>query len=384
MDTGKQPFIGNTYAAVIQKIIEGHVPCPSRVNDRVEPDTDRIVMKALNREPSKRFSTALEMARTIEVTVGQDKIWGTRNKLRRLAAGSDTVDVPSQGLTNRRRGGRLAGWLTAMAAGVVIIAAGYGALQRPDILRDLRIRASALLQRSGSGEREELLEASGTPDGSMEVMLSPPVSSPDSGRAETDNLQAQIDTIETLLAAGPPAGIAPEPDILKAAAEPIAENAVEEQENIEVPPDDPVPATGLIEIYVQPESEIHIDGRWRASADRFGPAELTTGPHDLTLKQRGFRDYTERIVIRRGELSRRRIELQRITGGLDFKTIAGASVIINGKFHGTTPLQAPILLPAGKYLVELKKHGYLTWTGEVDIPTDETLDLKINMIQRQQ
>ena len=47
------------------------------------------------------------------------------------------------------------------------------------------------------------------------------------------------------------------------------------------------------------------------------------------------------------------------------------------------PLKTPIHLPAGKYLVELKKHGYLTWTGEVDIPSGESLSLKLNMIQRQ-
>ncbi len=377
MVTGQQPFSGNTYAAVIQRIIGGHIPQPGRVNENVCNETDCIIMKALSREPSKRFGTALEMARTIEACVGQEKVWSMRNRLRRLAGGSDpAVTVAESTPQRRRRRGSARKWITGIAAAAVIISAGYTAWERPDIVQGLRTKAENVIEGFRSEKPAGLLPASGLPNGTMESMFT---SAADTGAVEPDSSTLTAEAVDPVHAAGPPEGIAPEPDTLAAVIEeepPVVPEEIVAQE-------EPVPAIGLIDIYVEPEAEIHIDGRWRASTDRFGPVELTVGPHDITLKQHEFIEYSERIVIRKGELSRRRIELQRVTGSLDFTTIAGASVFVNGTYHGTTPMKAPIQLAAGKYLVELKKHGYLTWTGEVDIPASETLSLKINLIQRQ-
>jgi serine/threonine-protein kinase len=381
MVTGRQPFTGNTYAAIIQKIVDGHIPHPCRINEKVSPEAARIIMKALSREPSKRYRTALEMARTIEAYVGQEKVWSLRNRIRRLVSGYDPAVTVSEPAPARRRRGSARKWLAGMAAAVVVFAAGYTAVERPDIIRGLRTKTENVLSGLRSEKPAGLLEASGTPGGSMENMFT---SAADTCSVETDSLSAAMEIPDPIAPAGPPEGIAPEPDTLAAVTESTpVEITSDERDEEPVVEEEPAPAIGLIDIHVKPEAEIHIDGRWRASADRFGPVELTAGPHDIALRQRDYREYTERIVIRKGELSRRRIELQRITGSLDFTTVAGASVFINGKFRGTTPLQNPIQLPSGKYLVELKKHGYLTWNGEVDIPSSETLSLRINMIQRQ-
>ena len=377
MVTGKQPFSGNTYAAVIQKIIDGHIPHPCRVNELVSPEVDRVIMKALSREPSKRYGTALEMARTIEACVGQEKVWTLRNRLRRLAGGSDPAVTIAGTAPPRRRRGSPGKWIAGIAAAAVILAAGYTAYEHPDIIRSLRTRAGKMLEGFRMEKPADLLPASGTPNGTMENIFT---AAADTSAVSIDSLATAEDKVDPVHPAGAPEGIAPEPDTLAATVVPDPPAPQEEEPVVE---EEPVPAVGLIDIYVVPEAEIHIDGRWRASTDRFGPVELTVGPHEITLRQRDYKEYTERIVIRHGELSRRRIELQQETGSLDFTTVAGASVFVNGKYHGTTPLQSPIPLIAGKYLVELKKHGYMTWTGEVEIPSSETLSLKINMIQRQ-
>ncbi len=381
MVTGKQPFTGNTYAAVIQKIIDGHIPHPGRVNEKVSSEADRIIMKALSREPSKRYGTALEMARTIEAYVGQEKIWSLRNRVRRLIGGYDPAMTVTEPAPRRRRRGNAKKWIAGMAAAAVVIAAGYTVVERPAIIRGLRTRAEGVLSALRSEKPEGLLEASNTPGESMESMFT---AAADTGAVETDSTAAGMERFDPVSPAGPPEGIAPEPDTLVAAAEPVPEeDSSDRQDEEPVVEEEPALAVGLIDIYVEPEAEIHIDGRWRASTNWFGPVELPAGPHDISLRQHDYIEYTERIVIRKGELTRRRIELQRVTDSLDFTTVAGARVFVNGKFHGTTPLQNPIQLPSGKYLVELKKHGYLTWTGEVDIPSNESLSLKINMIQHQ-
>jgi hypothetical protein len=378
MVTGSQPFSGSTYAAVIQKIIEGRIPHPSKLNAGVSAEAGGIIMKALSREPSRRFGTALEMARAIEAYAGQEKVWSLRNRLRRLVAGPDPASAASPDIRIRRRRPRRARrWVGGLAAAAVLSAAGYAAVQNPDVFRDLASRARTAIEDLRGRAPGETIEASGTPGGSMAGAFT---STADTSASAPDTSSVPAGGAEPVRPAGPPEGTAPDPDTIfvPASAEPAP--GPEQEQAIE---EEPAPSVGLLDIYVRPEAEIHVDGRWRASAERFGPVELEEGPHDITLRQRDYREYSERIYIRRGELSRRRIELQRVTGRLDFLTTAGASVFVNGKFHGTTPLGSPLQLPAGRYLVELKKHGYLTWSGEVDIPAEETLSLKIIMTRRQ-
>jgi len=367
MVTGKQPFSGNTYAAVIQKIIDGHIPHPARVSEEVSPEADRLIMKALGREPSKRFSTALEMAREIEAVVGQEKVWSLRNRLRRLAGGPDpTVTVPAQATVRSRRP-RVGRWITGIAAAAVIAASGYAIFERPDIVDTVREKAENVISRFGSAESGRLVEASPSGGGTMEELFTTALDTTDAG---PDSTAADTFSIETLAPAGPPEGIAPEPEAMEVSPPPVEEP-------------EPAPAVGIIDIHVQPEAEIFIDGRWRASADRFGPEELPAGAHEIRLSQAGYDEYREKLVIRKGEMSRRRIELQKKTGGLDFTTIAGASIFVGGELLGVTPLQRPLRLTAGKHLVDLKKHGYRTWTGEVEIPASETVTLKIDLIPHQ-
>jgi hypothetical protein len=193
---------------------------------------------------------------------------------------------------------------------------------------------------------------------------------------------------ETIAASANPAPdeAAPSPDGATSAPEasvPSEEAAAERTiAGPERPPDPSPQPTGLLEIIVFPEADVIIDERLRGSTERFGPVEISAGEHDLVLRQIGFREYRETLHIKRGELSRRRLELQPVTGQLDFETVAGASIFVSGEPRGLTPLGAPIVLPAGRYLVELRKHGFVTWSGEVQIPADETLRLRINLVQQ--
>jgi serine/threonine protein kinase/uncharacterized low-complexity protein len=89
--TGTQPFLGDNYAAVIQNIINGGISAPSRIRKDISPGAEELVMKALHREPGKRFRSALEMARAIESLLGQERLASSRERLRRLAAGEDDL-----------------------------------------------------------------------------------------------------------------------------------------------------------------------------------------------------------------------------------------------------------------------------------------------------
>jgi hypothetical protein len=140
------------------------------------------------------------------------------------------------------------------------------------------------------------------------------------------------------------------------------------------------PATGFIDIVVDPAAEISIDGRRRTSGERLTMLELPAGTHEIACRSDGYRDYVETVQVKRGELSRRRIELERLTGTLMFETAAGTRIFVDGSFKGTVPLGAPLDLPVGTHRIELKNAGYQTWSNTVYVPADETVRLAISLV----
>ncbi|HEY2514815.1 MAG TPA: serine/threonine-protein kinase, partial [Polyangiaceae bacterium] len=65
---GKRLFRGDDEAALFQEIVEGVIPPPSQANPAVPPALDAIALKALSRDPTRRYATAREMAQAIEAT----------------------------------------------------------------------------------------------------------------------------------------------------------------------------------------------------------------------------------------------------------------------------------------------------------------------------
>jgi len=367
MLTGEQPFIGETYAAVIQNIIGSPVQPLSRLLPSLDAATERIVMKSLSRDPAKRFESAEAMRREIESAVGIGAVHASRERLGRITGAAPIAESsspqPRKRSRPRRRRRRWPAVLTAAAAciaGAVVLYSQY-----PDRVRSLAETMMELWPKRAATEIPEALPAAQTGSPGLALYIEPPA------------VAAPIDTTP------PPDTTGVEEAVDTVSAEVVAEPVPDEEPAPAEPPAPPPPAVGLLEVRVSPEADVFIDGRPRGSTDRFGPVELTVGRHELILRQSAFREYHEVLYISRGELSRRRIELMPVTGGLDFVTIAGATVVVSGEKKGQTPLGAPIVLPAGRYLVELRKHGYMTWSGEVEIPADETLRLRINLVPEQ-
>jgi serine/threonine protein kinase len=65
---GKRLFVADDDAGFFEKIVEKPIVPPSRSNPKVTRALDKVVMRALERDPDKRFATALEMALAIEAT----------------------------------------------------------------------------------------------------------------------------------------------------------------------------------------------------------------------------------------------------------------------------------------------------------------------------
>ena len=63
--TGELPFRGNA-RALIHQVIHNEAPSPRRLNHNIEHDLETICLKCLQKEPKRRFATALEVAEELE------------------------------------------------------------------------------------------------------------------------------------------------------------------------------------------------------------------------------------------------------------------------------------------------------------------------------
>ncbi|HEX8252484.1 MAG TPA: TonB family protein [Thermoanaerobaculia bacterium] len=66
MLTGRKLFTGDNELSILEQVREAQVQPPSLYNDEVTPEIDKIVIKALQKDPANRYQTAGEMARDLD------------------------------------------------------------------------------------------------------------------------------------------------------------------------------------------------------------------------------------------------------------------------------------------------------------------------------
>jgi serine/threonine-protein kinase len=68
--TGLRLFDGESPTVTLSRVLTEDVPRPSTIVSALPQELDEIVMRGLNREPERRFATALEMARALRSACG--------------------------------------------------------------------------------------------------------------------------------------------------------------------------------------------------------------------------------------------------------------------------------------------------------------------------
>lgn len=66
MVTEEKPFLGGSEMSILEMVRECRVPPPSTVNPRIPEKLEKVIMKALERDPLHRYQDASEMSRDLE------------------------------------------------------------------------------------------------------------------------------------------------------------------------------------------------------------------------------------------------------------------------------------------------------------------------------
>jgi serine/threonine-protein kinase len=106
MFVGKPPFVGKNFVTVLMKHI-GQPPVPPREHDPpadIPPALEKVIMKALAKDPTQRYASMEEMARSVVQASaepdarGDDPVWLPQEDASRV--GRSSVSMPAMGLAD--------------------------------------------------------------------------------------------------------------------------------------------------------------------------------------------------------------------------------------------------------------------------------------------
>jgi serine/threonine protein kinase/tetratricopeptide (TPR) repeat protein len=110
MATGKRPFPQASGLKLIQSIQNLDPPAPSDLNEQIAPGLDAIILKALDKDPDRRYQSARELHVDLS---------------RLLAPTASTGKLASADFSPVRKGKGLTTWIVFAAIAVILVYGGY-------------------------------------------------------------------------------------------------------------------------------------------------------------------------------------------------------------------------------------------------------------------
>jgi len=135
-----------------------------------------------------------------------------------------------------------------------------------------------------------------------------------------------------------------------------------------------------LQIDATPPAILYINSKKYGNTTQNGQIELNPGEYQVILKNDDFPDYQQDIELQSGEQKMLTIDLRKFSGILNVFTYPWAVVEINGKNYGQTPLEKPIRLKHGFYILELKNPGFDTYKKSFKINGADTVLIQHNFV----
>ncbi len=75
--TGRPPFTGRSVQEVLEKVARSSPPLPRSVESTVDPGLEKIIVKAMDKDPARRYSTAKDLADALDVWARSSEDWNS-------------------------------------------------------------------------------------------------------------------------------------------------------------------------------------------------------------------------------------------------------------------------------------------------------------------
>lgn len=385
--TGAKPFLAENYTAVINKILNFEPGDIEKHMSDLPRAVRNIVLKALEKNPDRRYQHATDFREDIELYFGEAKITDRGRRLKEFLR-DPKIAVERRRKERRGEEGRVDAKPVSGIKRFTVGLVGLGMMSlvllstfMPEWIpplalpREDRVAAEAFSPSPGHPAVPGALPESLLAD-TMSAPAYPPLDEIlDEAKNPTVDISGAISSVRIYLrpSISPP---------LHAPSVPPERNARETSEK--APPSNTRAttsnsSTGWLAMNVLPSAFVSIDGRSFGDVTDLDRVSLKSGNHRIRVTQHGYQPYEETVRIVTNELTRRTIILKKETGHLLLDAQKGASLYVDGKFTATLPLRRPLELDAGRHTLSLRMVGFNPWNANVEIRSAETLNLRIHL-----
>jgi hypothetical protein len=146
--------------------------------------------------------------------------------------------------------------------------------------------------------------------------------------------------------------------------------------------------TGSLSISSNPVGAgLYVDTIYQGLTNQIA-GNLAVGPHTVTLKKSGYKDYSQTATVTSAQTSYLSVTLSPVmsptSGDIDVSsTPSGASVYLNGEYKGETRASGPLYITGvspGSYTLVMKKSGYLDYTTATQVDAGSTAQVSAALV----
>jgi serine/threonine protein kinase len=360
--TGEKVFDSEHFSDSLNKVLSHHPPKPSQFRSNLPPEVDHIILKMLEKQPTKRWINCEEIITAFEKLDEIQRLGNLKQYLKQYwedpsvreesptATLSDTSVVAVQ---HSSKPYLWVGLITVLVIAVVVV----GAV----IIGKRDVQDEPVAQLIEQPEESTLVDTTAIQDttaSSMDSssMIVPPESveqpSSDVGDTSPDGeIVSQRDSEPTIT-----------PETRNTQVDTPAVAITEpETEASEAIADLSLPLTpASMRILCDPWADVYVDG-FLLGKTPFESIEIEPGEHRLVFRHPEFEPIFRDINAESGQNIQMRINFWETVGRIIILVTPWAEVYIDGNFVDVTPLQEPLIVPLGKHTVTLRNPGAEPW-----------------------
>ncbi|MCF7810842.1 protein kinase [bacterium] len=332
--TGTSPFYAENFSEIMKKVLNAHPQNPSVVIPDIPAEFDQIILRLIEKQPTKRYSTAEAAMQDIKSLANQRNITLEAETIRKyLNIPNQVTDSGVRSSSSIPIAAPLKKRYPVWTGGILGLIAIIIALLLPDsnqVLDKTVPRLTPLFKNQRGYSTNTMNKQETSP------VLVPPT---DSATMLKESISSNNN-------------------------QPVVRKSTN---NTEAIADQNLP--GTLQITSKPWAVVTIDNKTFGQTPLMDAIELSPGEHQLVFANDQFpTPVQESVIIKPGKKERLDVDLWEYFAIFRIKSVKPwAEIFIDGISYGETPRSKPIILPFGKHTIELRNPDYETWRETVEL-----------------
>ncbi|MDP8241155.1 MAG: serine/threonine-protein kinase [Candidatus Hatepunaea meridiana] len=348
--TGMSPFYADNFSELMNNVLKAHPQKPSSIIPEIPPEVDQIILRLIEKQPTKRYATADQALLDVQNLAVQKEISLKPESIRDSIRGSDndtgvakrhTTSTPRPAPKQQRR----LPIRTFAVFGLIIV---IGAILLLDPLNYFNNTTLELPSDTTLIAKDTIMttikQTVVTPETLSDVVsITPIILEKQSNKRVGKESKTSENTID---------------EVNK--EKPHSAKITEEIEQS---------ALGRLSITCDPWAIVTIDNKSIGETHRNKQIELSPGEHQIVFANDQFpAPVVETVTIHSDREQTLKVDLWSYFAVIKIKKVdPWAKIYSNGKYIGETPYGKPIILPYGIYKIELRNPEYEIWRKTIDV-----------------